>query len=259
MTAGSPAGSRWTVERYQLIILVTVGLGSLAVLAHQDQWAHWRSLIVNPSEERFPVRGIDVSHHQGAIDWNEVRASGRSFAFIKASEGADFRDTRFADNWSGARAAGLHTGAYHFFTFCSPGDAQADNFLAAAPPGQNTLPPAIDIEFTGNCVAWESLASIRRELGAFVARVESESGRQPLLYTTEEVRRELVPPALHAHPYWIRSLWGEPGDELRWQFWQHSATGDVPGVAGPVDLNVFVGTESAWRAFVLGGEQATVP
>jgi lysozyme len=83
-----------------------------------------------PSAARFPIRGIDVSHHQGAIDWTAVKAARVEFAFIKASEGGDFRDREFARNWEAARKAGVVRGAYHFFTFCTPGLAQADNFVA---------------------------------------------------------------------------------------------------------------------------------
>lgn len=242
-----------TTRRLSLLgALASLGVG-VSIWAHRDQWDHWRSIIIDPSDARYPVRGLDVSHHQGAIDWQGVRASGRSFAFIKASEGADFRDTRFAENWQRAREAGIFTGAYHFFTFCSPGEAQADNFLAAAPPGEHALPPSIDIEFTGNCTSWDSVQSIQRELRAFVQRVEAESGRKPLLYTTEDVARELIPPALYAHPFWIRSLWGEPDTERSWLFWQHSATGEVPGIRGAVDLNVFAGSASEWQTFVRNG------
>lgn len=248
-----------SVRRLRLLgVLIIVGAG-VAIWASRERWDHWRALVIDPSEARYPVRGLDVSHHQGAIDWHRVRASGRSFAFIKASEGADFRDTRFADNWQRAREAGIFAGAYHFFTFCSPGDAQAENFLSVAPPGAGTLPLSIDIEFTGNCTSWESVQGIQRELRVFVERVESESGRPLLLYTTEDVARELIPPALYAHPYWIRSLWGEPGTELRWLFWQHSATGEVPGIRGAVDLNVFAGSASEWRAFVSGSGALTAP
>lgn len=239
-----------STRRFRLLAALVCAGAGVSIWTQRDQWDHWRSIIVDPSDERFPVRGLDVSHHQGAIDWRSVRASGRSFVFIKASEGADFRDTRFSENWRRAREAGLLAGAYHFFTFCSPGDAQADNFLTAAPPDEHTLPLSIDIEFTGNCTSWDSVQSIQRELRVFVGRVEAESGRQPLLYTTEDVARELVPPALSAHPYWIRSLWGEPGVELRWLFWQHSATGEVPGIRGAVDLNVFAGSASEWQAFI---------
>src|SRR5690349_2704594 len=70
-----------------------------------------------PDRTLYPVRGIDVSHHQNEIDWRKVAHDDVSFAFIKATEGGDHRDTRFATNWKEAQAAGLKVGAYHFFTF----------------------------------------------------------------------------------------------------------------------------------------------
>ncbi|MCX5789579.1 MAG: GH25 family lysozyme [Elusimicrobia bacterium] len=69
-----------------------------------------------PDSARYPVRGIDVSHHQGAIDWSAVGREGMVFAYMKASEGADMKDPRFEENWRGAQQAGLAPGAYHYFS-----------------------------------------------------------------------------------------------------------------------------------------------
>lgn len=225
------------------------------MLSRPALWDEWRTFIVEPSAERFPVRGIDVSHHQGAIDWAMVKASGQAFVFIKASEGADFQDARFQENWLGARAQGLATGAYHFFTFCSPGLVQAENFLAVAPRDGPALPLAVDVEFTGNCQGYASIDEVRQELLTFEEHVRAHIGYAPLLYTTEDVRMELVPIELHGHGYWVRSLWGEPSDQINWHFWQYSDTGSVPGVTGNVDLNVFAGPLSTWQA-VLAGKRA---
>jgi lysozyme len=223
---------------------------ALWVLAQPERWDAWRTFWFGPDRERFPVHGIDVSHHQGPIDWAPVKASGQAFVFLKATEGADFRDTRFVENWRDARAEGLVTGAYHFFTFCSPGVAQAENFLAVAPRDEPMLPFAVDVEFTGNCVGWESVRQIQTELVAFVEHVRERAGAAPLLYTTEDVRLELVPRELQQHSYWVRSLWGEPSAEIDWRFWQYSDTGSVPGIRGEVDLNVFAGEPAAWRSLV---------
>jgi lysozyme len=223
---------------------------ALWVLAQPERWDAWRTFWFGPDRERFSVHGIDVSHHQGPIDWAPVKASGQAFVFLKATEGADFRDTRFVENWRDARAEGLVTGAYHFFTFCSPGVAQAENFLAVAPRDEPMLPFAVDVEFTGNCVGWESVRQIQTELVAFVEHVRERAGAAPLLYTTEDVRLELVPRELQQHSYWVRSLWGEPSAEIDWRFWQYSDTGSVPGIRGEVDLNVFAGEPAAWRSLV---------
>lgn len=240
----------WSSRRWLWLGAGAALLSASFVLSQPERWDAWRTFLVAPSHRLYPVRGIDVSHHQGRIDWARVRASGQYFAYIKASEGADFRDTRFADNWRLARESGLVTGAYHFFTFCSPGLLQAENFLSVAPSEHTALPLAVDVEFTGNCVGWESVDEIRRELALFVSHLEAQVGHAPVLYTTEDVRRTLVPAELHQHRYWIRSLWGRPGRGLESFFWQFSDTGSVPGIRGEVDLNVFMGPLAAWEAFI---------
>ena len=72
-------------------------------------------LLNNPSREVYPVRGVDVSAHQGVIDWEVLSEQGIEFAFIKATEGATFADERFAYNYAEAARCGLRVGAYHFF------------------------------------------------------------------------------------------------------------------------------------------------
>src|SRR3982750_4387037 len=66
-----------------------------------------------PSEAEYPIRGIDVSRHQGTINWSAIPGGKVRFAYIKASEGGDYRDPRFAENWGASATAGLHRGAYH--------------------------------------------------------------------------------------------------------------------------------------------------
>ncbi len=104
-----------------------------------------------PDRARFPLRGIDVSHHQGTIDWPEVAEDDVAFAFIKVSEGGDHRDTQFVRNIAEATKVGIPVGAYHFFTFCRPGADQANNFIDAVAGRRLALPPVMDLEFTGNC------------------------------------------------------------------------------------------------------------
>ena len=212
------------------LVLILVGLGLYRSGALQ---------LRDPDPERFPVIGIDVSHHQGAIDWQQVAASGVAFAFIKASEGRDFRDRRFAENWEEARRAGVPRGAYHFFTFCSPGEAQARHFLDVVAPQDDALPPAADVEFVGNCTSFGDLAKVREELETFVSIVEQVWGRRPILYLTPDSLLRVIGDALPAYPVWIRSVFTEsPLDTYRnWVIWQFSDNSRVPGIAGPVDRN----------------------
>ena len=110
-----------------------------------------------PSRSRYPVRGVDVSAHQGEIDWSVLAGQDVQFAYIKATEGSGFTDRMFADNWEGARRSGLRVGAYHFFSFDSGGDTQADRFIGTVPKEKDSLPPAVDVEFYGEKAKTHSL------------------------------------------------------------------------------------------------------
>jgi len=160
--------------------LGVLGLSVLAVLVYLGLVR-----VSYPTLSRYPVRGIDVSHHQETIDWNAVANAKLRFVFIKATEGGDHRDQRFEENWRGAAEAGIHRGAYHFFTFCTPGLEQAENFLATVPNEGPRLPPAVDVEFTGNCRNWTSTDDIRTQLSVFLERVEAAGTARPILYVTQ--------------------------------------------------------------------------
>jgi len=155
-----------------------IGLLTLLLLAYAYARV-WR-----PSRTLFPLQGVDVSHHQGRIDWARVRRAGADFAYIKATEGGDHRDSHFAANWRGARAAGLRTGAYHFFTLCRPGAEQAANFTATVPAAPDALPPVIDVEFGGNCGKHPSRAAVLAELAATLHGIEAHSRKPAILYVT---------------------------------------------------------------------------
>ncbi|MGH7484441.1 MAG: glycoside hydrolase family 25 protein, partial [bacterium] len=123
------------------------------------------------------VRGIDVSHYQGAIDWNQVAQTGMAFAFIKATEGTADVDPQFQANWSGANAAGLLRGAYHFYQPGADPHQQAVSFLSVVEPGPGDLPPALDVETSGD--PNEIIAGIQ----VWLATVEQATGTAPILYT----------------------------------------------------------------------------
>ncbi len=221
-----------------LALCIGVVITAVAVVAVLHRLGHVR--LNEPDSERFPIRGIDVSHHQGEIDWSLVATSGTRFAFIKATEGQDFRDRRFEFNWARAGAEGIARAAYHFFTFCSPGAAQAAHFLRVAPPEPGALPPIADVEFTGNCQAWTDLGAIRTELRHFLDVVEEAWGVRPLLYLTPRSHEQITVGHFDEHPGWIRDILWRPRDSDYggWAFWQFSDDGRVPGIEGPVDLNV---------------------
>ena len=211
-----------------LIVAVAIAGG---ILLYAPHW--------HPSDRAFPQQGIDVSHHQGVIDWSALPAQGVNFAYIKASEGGDFRDRRFTENWAGARAAGIQRGAYHFFTLCRSGAEQAANFIAAVPAEPDALPPAVDLEYMGNCDRPLSVDAFHAELAAYLRLVEAHYRRPALLYLTEEFDRAYQVSARVDRPLWLRNLVFEPGFGARpWRLWQVSNFRQLRGIAGRVDWNV---------------------
>lgn len=199
------------------------------------QWAiSWR-----PSPSLYPRQGIDVSHHQGAIDWVAVAESDQvQFAYIKASEGSDHRDRRFLGNWAAAGEAEIARGAYHFFTLCSPGDAQAANFIAAVPKTPAMLPPAIDLEFGGNCAGRPTPDAFLVELMVFIRAVEAHYGQRVILYLTREFDAGYRVSARIPRKLWLRGIFFEPDWAARpWTMWQASSFRRVPGISGRVDWN----------------------
>ncbi len=192
-----------------------------------------------PDRDAYPVRGIDVSNHQGVVDWRRVAADDVSFAVIKATEGGDWVDKSFARNIAAAKEAGLAVGAYHFFTFCRPGAEQARNFIATVPGDQDLLPPVVDIEFHGNCPARPTPEQFSAELAALLDPVEAHFGKPAVIYLIGEAERlygAIMPDRLR----WVRSLSLHPGHEA-WVYWQYHNMGRVDGIEGDVDLNVLQG------------------
>jgi len=191
-----------------------------------------------PDRDDYPVRGIDVSHHQGAIDWVRAASDDVAFAYIKASEGGDFRDRAFAANWQAARAAGLPTGAYHFFSLCKDGASQARNFLAVLPDEPDMLAPVVDLEFEGNCARRPTTEELLREISAFVAAVEPIAGKRVIFYAPEEFYRTYLSGNGLNRRLWVRSIWHAPSYSSDWVLWQYHQRGTVDGISGSVDLNV---------------------
>ena len=194
-----------------------------------------------PDRKEFAIRGLDVSHHQGKIDWKTVSKEGLSFVFIKATQGKGFKDPRFRQNWRGARKAGLVRGAYHYFSFCVPGRVQARNFNRTVPREAGTLPPVVDFEIAfGEKPECEPKLE---EVEAFLERVHAWYGNKPIIYT-EYRGYEYLRGRVDNYHLWFRDVLFRPKlpDDRSWLFWQYHDRGRLDGIEGDVDLNVFNGS-----------------
>ncbi len=190
---------------------------------------------------RYGVRGVDVSHHQGPVDWEALRADGTTFAYIKSTEGGDWVDSRFEDNWGAADKAGLYRGAYHFFTLCATGADQAANMIAVVPDTPGMLPPAVDLEFAGNCSARPTVDEFLSELEVFLSELEAHYRMRPVIYTNAHFYTAYLSQKPPEAVWWMQSPILEPWGSPDWTFWQYTP-GPKRGVNGSVDRNVFNGT-----------------
>ncbi|HUT48242.1 MAG TPA: GH25 family lysozyme [Alphaproteobacteria bacterium] len=231
--------------RHGKLAAIVLGIAAIGAAALGVGYTHY--LDFEPAGERHPVHGIDISHHQGAIDWDALKRRQVRFVYMKASEGGDHVDTRFAANWRAADRAGIARGAYHFFTLCRPGIAQAHNFMRTVPVDGQAMPPAVDLEFGGNCKRRPEKAALLRELTNFLAAIERHYGKKPILYVTRGFHDRYLAGAFAEHGFWIRSIYFRPDLPGRpWLFWQFHDRGSRAGITGRVDLNVFYGD---WAAF----------
>ena len=204
----------------------------------------------------LPIHGIDVSRYQGKIDWASVRNAGTQFAFIKATEGGDYIDPKFLDNWHGARRAGVPRGAYHFMYWCRPAHEQAAWFRRNVPADPEALPPVLDLEWNGHSRTCPFKASRQAALEAtklMLREMEAHTGKRPIIYTDIPFHRDVLDGELHDYPHWVRSTAAEPEERYnnrRWTMWQYTTTGRVPGITGDVDRNAFYGGEREWASFL---------
>lgn len=207
----------------------------------------------NPSIKEFPVRGIDVSNHQGAINWEALKGEALKFVYIKATEGSDYKDKYFNDNWVNAKKVGLKRGAYHFYTFGSSGLDQASNFINTVPNDRGDLPPVIDVEFGGNSKSVPEKEPFQKELKVFIQQITDAYKQEPILYVTYEAYEKYIQGDFKEYKIWIRDIFKYPKLQGKrvWVIWQYNNRGRVDGITGFVDLNVFRGSEKDFESLIL--------
>lgn len=147
-----------------------------------------------PKVSHFPVKGLDLSAHNGDVDFDKVRLAGYEFVYLKSSEGTGFKDSRFERNAAAARKAGLKVGAYHFFRFDSPAYMQALNLIHTVRMQQLDLPLVIDIEQWTNPTGHSADSVLHH--AAQMAKFLEGQGHKVMFYTNKRgqarwVRREL--------------------------------------------------------------------
>jgi lysozyme len=213
------------------------------------------------------VNGIDISAFQPSVDFSQVHGAGYSFAYIKATESTGYASPNFPSQWHGAAAAGMLRGGYHFFDFNADATAQAQHFLAKCPPAKGALPPMLDLEATsGVPPADQNVQSV----ATFLHVVEQATGVRCVLYINYGCWSGTLgaTAGFSGHPFWAPSylsgvnappptastppIMEPPPPQITawgtWTFWQYSQSGQVAGVSGAVDLDVFNGSLAQLQA-----------
>lgn len=213
-----------------------------------------------PDQGRYQISdgramGIDVSDHQGIIDWANVSSKGYKFAFIKATEGEGWtgdsraRQNYFEANMLAASSAGMLVGAYHFARPDLGNNAtdEARWFIniTGKYTGPGYLRPVLDIEKSKNATA----DNLTEWISEWMETVEREAGVEPIIYTSASFAADnKLDPSLNRFDLWVAhwtydlnqspdiGFWSE------WDFWQFSNKGNVAGIKGDVDLDLFSGS-----------------
>lgn len=193
----------------------------------------------------YSIHGIDVSHHQGDIDWEkasraEVGGEPISFVIIKATEGVSHIDENFNENFYQTRQYDLVRGAYHYFKPNLSAQEQAKFFLKQVHLEEGDLPPVLDIEERGDL----NVKQLQKSALTWLKVVEKQYNVPPIIYTNYKFKVDyLNTPEFDRYPYWIAHYYVRNLTyKGKWRFWQHTDCGVIDGIKGKVDLNIYNGS-----------------
>lgn len=217
----------------------------------------WRAMY---GDSRYPegyeIHGIDISHYQGVIDWEDLQNAMIDgcpvrFVMVKSTEGSTRKDAMFTENFYKAREYGFIRGAYHFYSTKSTARQQAYFFLNNVHLTDGDLPPVLDVEHKPEGMTTEQF---QREVLLWLHIVEDKYHVKPIIYTYYKFKdKYLSTPVFNAYPYWIAHYY-VPKIEYKgdWKFWQHTDAGRLPGVKGYVDFNVYNGSYYDLKRLTIG-------
>lgn len=232
-----------------LIFFCFLLAAALLAWAAIASWTHFKSTPPYVDPAKYPVTGIDISSHNDIRDLKAAKEDGVEFVWIKASEGANFRDKKFSENHRLAGEAALKRGAYHFFRFDRDGIEQALNLMGAIGDKELEMGIAIDVEKSCNPdgIAEEE---VTEKLLSMIDYLKLR-GYGVTLYCNKNDYYSYMSEDFPGSALWICSFSSNP-IEAEWRFWQFSHSGSVAGINGKVDLNVFGGSREEWDAFIAG-------
>lgn len=219
----------------------------------------WRALYGEANyPDGYEIHGIDISHYQGDIDWDDLRNAmiegcPLRFIVIKATEGSSRIDEKFNDNFYMAREYGYIRGAYHFWSNKSTAREQAYFFLNKVRLEDGDLPPVLDVEHKPKD---RSAEDFQRDILTWLHIVEDKYHVKPIIYTYYKFKEKyLNAPVFDDYPYWIAHYYVDKVEyKGEWKFWQHTDVGRLPGIKGYVDFNIYNGSYYDLRKQTIGNQ-----
>lgn len=219
----------------------------------------WRALYGDAEyPEGYEIHGIDISHYQGKIDWEQLKNAMIEgcpvrFVIIKSTEGASRLDDHFRENFNQVRDYGFIRGVYHFWSNKSSAREQAYYFLDKVHLTEGDLPPVLDIEHKP---ADKSVDDFQRDVLTWLHIVEDKYHAKPIIYTYYKFKEKyLSAPVFDDYPYWIAHYYVDKIEyKGEWKFWQHTDAGRLPGIKGYVDFNIYNGSFYDLKKLTMGNE-----
>lgn len=259
------SGKFWTAKRRRsawsllIIIALLAPLAWVAFIYKGGETGHYYL----PENE---IVGIDISHHQGEVDWpalkfryrldtkeivsSQTQASGMravDFVIAKATEGATHVDGMYRSHLDSASARGIAFGAYHYFKPNVPYAAQAGNFLSVSALQPGNIVPVIDVEERGRL----SAKQLREAVLGWLGEVGEHYGCVPIIYCNiSYYEKYFSAPEFSKYPIWI-AAYSRKSIDFDYVLWQQTESGYADGISGKVDIDVFNGDRYDFRELMI--------
>ncbi|PLB86956.1 hypothetical protein C0T31_02565 [Dysgonamonadaceae bacterium] len=258
MTARTPAKNKSkrnrrrhrTIKRKQRKIIRFVSAGFLLILLSviiihfvRLRNSFFHTFDDSEFSDKYLVRGVDVSHHNSFINWEQLRDENVTFVYLKSTEGMSHKDRNYKSNYRAAKRAGLKVGTYHFYIFGLDGRRQAEHFISTSSVHSGDLIPSIDVEHSPINVdsrSKSSRAKMLTELKNMEQALFEHYGKHPIIYTNKDCYIAYIESEFPNNPIWICDLHHEPTiAEDKWVIWQFSHTGKLAAATDDIDLNYY--------------------
>lgn len=205
-----------------------------------DFYKYFAADTADNHKEADTMKGIDVSVHNGDIDWNKVKADGIEFAILRAGFGRleKQKDEKFEQNYAEAKAAGIPVGAYWYSYAMSPEEAEleANVFLKVIKGKQFEMPVYFDLEEKKQFdLGKEKVSAIMR---VFLERVESAGYFTGLYGSASSLTTHTADDIKSRYTIWLAHWVNQTNYSSAYAIWQYSEKGKVDGISGNVDLDI---------------------